>query len=147
MQELDLTNIPPENLTTAEAEKIRAILPKLAGLKKIIQVTEARAKELLTEDPEVFDGDWILKEGAIDRRIVDQEAFVTSMLELQSGEEYPITAKDLLDVATFPVGKAEKLIMDKFNYAKKMAAGVLEQMGEDVVKIGRKAPTLKDNRK
>jgi len=141
----DLTQLPPEKVREAEADIIKEILPKLAGMKKIIQVTEARAKELLAEDPDVFDGDWVLKEGAIDRRVVNAEKFVEEMMALKNAlEEFPISAQDLLEIATFPVGKAEKLVMEKFGYPKKMAGETLAEMGDEVISVGRKAPTLKE---
>lgn len=143
----DLTSIPPEVIRNEEADKIKAILPKLAGMKKIIQVTEARAKELLADNPDVFDGDWILKDGAKDRRVVDAEKFVESMMNLKDPDgEFHFDASDLLSVATFPVGKAEKLIMDRMGYPKKMASEVVEGFGDEVVHVGQKSPTLKESK-
>jgi hypothetical protein len=146
-QELDLTQISPSVLAEAEADKIKAVLPKLAGLKKIIAVVEARAKELLSADPDVFGGDWILKEGAMDRRIVDVEAFVERLLDVRNADgDIIIQPSDLLAIATFPVGKVEALYQSKAGVAKKMAGELLQSLLGDALAVGRKAPTLQEGK-
>lgn len=145
--EIDLTQVTPAKVSEMEVSMLKEILPKLAGLKKIIATAEARAKELLTADPNAFDGEWVLSDGAMDRRIVDAELFVEAMMGMRNPlDEYPIGPKDLLAIATFPVGKAESLIMEKFGWPKKMAAEALEGFGPKVIEIGRKAPSLKEGK-
>lgn len=140
---MNLTEIEPSSLKEADAQLLAQILPKLAGLKKIIAVVEARAKELLTEDPEAFDGEWILKEGATNRKVVDVEAFVARLLGIRDKNDEPaISASDLLQIATFTLGKVEDLVIRNVGVPKKVASQLLEQQLGDAVATGRNAPTL-----
>lgn len=144
----DLTKIDPDTLAKSEADAIKAVLDKLPGLKRLISVVESRAKELLAEDPQAFGGEWVLKEGAKDRRIVDQERFVEKMLQIQDAkDEYAFSPQDLLQVSTFAVGKVEKLIQEKLGLPKRLAAEKVDSLGNDIIKIGKKAPTLKQEKR
>jgi hypothetical protein len=140
---MNLTEIEPSSLKEADAQLLAQVLPKLAGLKKIIAVVEARAKELLTEDPEAFDGEWILKEGATNRKVVDVESFVARLLAIRDKNDEPaISASDLLRIATFTLGKVEDLVIRNVGVPKKVASQLLEQQLGDAVATGRNAPTL-----
>lgn len=140
---MNITESTPDDIQELEISELKKLLPKLPGLKKIIATAESRAKELLSDDPDAFDGEWKLKEGATMRTVKDPNLFAQKMLDLQSADgAYPISAEDMMGVATFAIGKCEKLIATRLDCHVKEAKLALEEMGEDIIATTKKAPTL-----
>ena len=137
-----LIDLTEEELESADAEVLQRILPKLAGLEKIIATAKARAKELLTKDPKAIPG-WGLREGAKLREVVDARKFVERLLEMRDMQgEVCITAEDLLAIAKFSVTSAEDLVGRKAGLPKKMAGDMLAQTLGDALGIKQNAPSL-----
>lgn len=137
---MDLTNKSPEEIKALEASAIQAILPKLPGLKKLIAVVEARAKELLESNPEVFNNEWILKEGSTQRKVLDNSKFIAHLLSIENENGHVLKAEDIFSVASFSLASCEKLLMEKMQCSKKEATTILQET--DAIEVSRKAPTL-----
>ena len=138
-------NLPDINeIKKLEAERLEPLLNKIGPLKKLIEAIETRAKELLYDNPESFEGRWVLQPGGETRTIssTSEAADILLAMENNAGEKI-FTPQDLLDIATFGIGPLEKVFVEKTGMPAKVAKDRLSDLLKPAMKIKQRQPSLR----
>lgn len=115
-------------------ERMPDLLDAVSIAKRVIPAVEAKAKEMLAEDPDSIPG-WRLKEGATQRTVTDaEEAFRSLPVEM--------TQERFLECVSVQIGKLEKELATASNMKQADAKREVARRLGHVIEEKPKAPSL-----
>lgn len=138
-----LTELSEPEIRSLEVEQLEEMLNQAPGLKRLIKVAEERAKELLLEDEDSFEGRWFLKPGAKVEKVADSQKAATLLLALQGeNDERLVQPTELLALAKFGISDLRSLYKEKTGLDAKAAKDTLATLLEEAMETTRNAPSL-----